>query len=203
MQRRLAPQIERYDRLDAIRTVAGVDVAYGHRGGPARAAVALFSYPELTLLEHACIVQPATFPYVPGLLSFREAPAVLAAIDRLSRRPDLLLVDGQGIAHPRRLGIASHLGLCLDLPAIGVAKSRLVGTHAEPGPNRGDRSPLADGDEEIGAVLRTRRRVRPLFISIGHRVTLATAITFVLDCGRGYRLPEPCRIADRLSKVPA
>ncbi len=128
---------------------------------------------------------------------------MLAAVDRLSRRPDLLLVDGQGIAHPRRLGIASHLGLCLDLPAIGVAKSRLVGTHAEPGPNRGDRSPLTDGDEEIGAVLRTRRRVRPLFISIGHRVTLATAITFVLDCGRGYRLPEPCRIADRLSKVPA
>lgn len=202
LQGELAPLVERDDRLGAVRTVAGVDVAYGRRGGPAQAAVALFSFPDLVLLEEVRHVEEATFPYVPGLLSFREAPAVLAALDRLSIRPDLLMVDGQGLAHPRRFGIACHLGLYLDLPAVGVAKSRLTGSHGEPGPQPGDWTPLTDGDEVIGAVLRTRARVKPLFVSIGHRVSLGTAIDLVIACGRGLRLPEPCRIADKLSKHP-
>lgn len=203
LQAELAPRVVREDRFGPLATVAGVDVAYGRRGGPAQAAVVLFDFPALTVREQVRISQPASFPYVPGLLSFREAPAVLAALDALTTRPDLLLVDGQGLAHPRRFGIACHLGVFLDRPAIGVAKSRLTGAHAAPGPERGDWTPLVDGDETIGAVLRTRARVNPLFVSIGHRVSLQTAIRLVLACGRGYRLPEPCRLADRLSKQPA
>lgn len=182
------------------RTVAGIDVAYGRRGGPAHAAAVLFDLATLALLEHAEATLPPAFPYVPGLLSFREGPAAVAALAGLSRRPDLLMCDGQGIAHPRRIGIASHLGLVLDLPSIGIAKSRLIGTHAEPGPNRGDRTPLLDKDEEIGAVLRTRTNVRPVFVSIGHRVSLESAIVLVLACTRRFRLPEPIRAADRLSR---
>lgn len=203
LQSELSPLVETDDRFDALRTVAGVDVAYGRRGGPAHAAVTVFRFPDLVLLEQARIVQPATFPYVPGLLSFREAPAVLAALDHVPVRPDLLMVDGQGLAHPRRFGIACHLGVYLDIPTVGVAKSRLTGTYSEPGPERGDWTPLRDGGAVIGAVLRTRSRVKPLFVSIGHRVSLTTAIRLVLACGRGYRLPEPCRIADRVSKQPA
>ncbi len=200
LQAELAPQVEATDRLGTIRTLAGVDVAYGRRGGAAQAAVVALSFPDLVLLEQVRVTRPASFPYVPGLLSFREAPAVLEAFDRLSIRPDLILVDGQGVAHPRRFGIASHLGLWLDLPSIGVAKSRLCGTFAQPGPERGDWTPLRDGEDVLGVVLRSRKNTRPLFISIGHRVSLATAIGVVLASGRGYRLPEPTRMADRLSK---
>lgn len=180
--------------------MAGIDVAYGRRGGPVHAAAVLFDLATLTLVEQAEATLPAVFPYVPGLLSFREGPAAVAAIRSLSRRPDFLMCDGQGIAHPRRIGIASHLGLILDLPAIGVAKSRLIGAHGEPGPSRGDWTPLLDADEVIGAALRTRANVRPVFVSTGHRVSLGTAIALVLACTRRFRLPEPIRAADRLSR---
>lgn len=202
LQRQWAPQVVREDRLPMPPSlVSGIDVAYDGRRGPARAAAALFRFGDLALIESAVVTIDTVFPYVPGLLSFREAPAAIAAIAALKRKPDLLLCDGQGIAHPRRLGFASHLGLALDLPSIGVAKSRLCGQHGEPGPEPGDWTPLRDADEIIGAVLRTRRRCRPLYISIGHRVSLATAIALVLQCGRGFRLPEPCRVADRLAKA--
>lgn len=209
LQRQLAARVERDDRCDGIATIAGVDVAYGRRGGPARAAACLFDAAGLfdggglRPLDAAVCTLAAAFPYVPGLLSFREAPAAIAALGRLARRPDLLLCDGQGIAHPRRIGIASHLGLWLDIPAIGVAKSRLVGTHAEPGPAPGDWAPLCDGGEVIGAVVRTRPGVRPIYVSTGHRVSLATAIAIVLACTSRFRLPEPIRAADRLSKAAA
>lgn len=200
LQQRLSGEIVRADRFAPPATVAGIDVAYGRRGGPAHAAAVLFDLATLRPLEQAEATLAPEFPYVPGLLSFREGPAAVAAIRALRRRPDLLMCDGQGIAHPRRIGIASHLGLILDLPAIGVAKSRLIGTHAEPGPNRGDWTPLVDAGERIGAVVRTRARVRPVFVSIGHRVSLETAIALVLACTRGFRLPEPIRAADRLSR---
>ncbi|MDG4576936.1 MAG: deoxyribonuclease V [Defluviicoccus sp.] len=200
LQSRLRDHIERADRFAPPVTVAGIDAAYGRRGGPAHAAAVLFDLAALTPLEQAEATVATAFPYVPGLLSFREGPAAVAAIGSLSRRPDVLMCDGQGIAHPRRIGIASHLGLVLDLPAIGVAKSRLVGKHGEPGPNRGDWTPLVDGGDVIGAVVRTREKVRPVFVSIGHRVSLETAIALVLACTRRFRLPEPIRAADRLSR---
>jgi len=142
---------------------------------------------------------PTRFPYVPGLLSFREGPGVLAAIARLTTPPDLILYDGQGIAHPRRLGIASHLGVLLDIPGIGVAKSRLIGQHATPGEEKGDWAPLLDKGERIGAVLRSRRGCLPLYVSTGHRVSLETAIALVLACTPRYRLPETTRQAHRLA----
>jgi deoxyribonuclease V len=147
------------------------------------------------VIERAGLEAPARFPYVPGLLSFREAPALLEAFDRLRARPDVVLCDGQGIAHPRRLGIASHLGLCLDLPTVGCAKSLLCGKYEEPGLNRGDRSPLVDRGEVIGAVLRTRARVAPLFVSPGHRCDLESAVGLVLATTGKLRLPIPTRMA--------
>ncbi|MCP5365040.1 MAG: deoxyribonuclease V [Hyphomicrobiales bacterium] len=200
LQKQFAGDVVHEDRFDSLRWVAGVDVAYGRRGGPARAGVVLFDLAELRVVERTSAVLPATFPYVPGLLTFREAPAAIAALDRLQQRPELLLCDGQGVAHPRRIGFASHLGLFLDLPAIGVGKSRLVGQHDEPGPSCGDWTPLRDKGEIIGAVLRSRPGCKPIYVSIGHRVSLATAVDIVLKCLRGYRLPEPIRAADRLSK---
>ena len=172
LQHRAAEAIERADRMRTPVTIAGVDVAYGcrGRGSSARAAAVLLDLATLVVLGEASIEMPATFPYVPGLLTFREAPAAIAAIEALPLRPDLLLCDGQGIAHPRRCGIASHLGLALDLPSIGVAKSRLIGTCDEPPPEKGSWTPLLDKGETIGVCLRTRAAVRPLFISIGHRV---------------------------------
>jgi len=167
--------------------------------GRIRAAVAVLDADSLELAESAVVSVTARFPYVPGLLSFREAPAVLLALSRLRQPPDLLLCDGQGIAHPRRLGIACHLGLVSGLPSIGVAKSRLVGSYREPGAARGDWSELRDGEEIIGAVLRSRQGVKPLFVSIGHRVCLQTAIAWTLRCVTRYRLPETTRAAHRLA----
>lgn len=201
VQLELAARVERADRLGTVRTVAGVDVAYG-RGNPLRAAVVVLEFDGLAIIETATVTMEARFPYVPGYLSFREIPAVLAVLERLSVWPDLVLCDGQGIAHPRRFGLASHLGVLTGLPTIGVAKSRLVGTHGEPGLERGDWVFLMDKDEVIGAVLRTRAGVKPIYISIGHRVGLEAAIAFVLSCTTRYRLPETIRAADRLSKFP-
>jgi len=198
IQRRLrslvqtAPEVA----LDRVRIVAGVDASYKD---VAKAAVVALSFPALDVLETAVAVREIPFPYVPGLLSFREAPAVLDALAKLRARPDVLIFDGQGLAHPRRLGLASHLGVYLDLPSVGCAKSRLVGRYDEPGPTMGDRSPLMDRGEVIGTVLRTKPRTNPLFVSVGHKVDLETAVGLVLACLRGYRLPEPTRLADRLA----
>jgi len=181
------------------RVIAGLDVAFPERGRTARAAAVVMRLPQLDELERACAEAPVTFPYVPGLLSFREAPVLIQALQRLRSPPELLLCDGQGIAHPRRFGLACHLGVVTGLPAIGAAKSRLIGEYKPPGRERGARSPLCRDGEPVGAVLRTRTGVRPLFVSPGHRVGIDTAVDLVLECGGGYRLPEPTRRADKLA----
>ncbi len=179
-----------------VRTVGGVDVSV--RGDWSRAAVVVLSFPDLVPLASALAEAPVTFPYVPGLLSFREGAVILDAWSRLPLLPDLLLFDGQGIAHPRGMGIAAQMGLWLERPTIGVGKTRLYGSFAPPGNQRGDGSPLWDEKDpscEIGAVLRTRTGCKPLFISPGHRMDIPRAVDFVLRCGAGYRLPEPTRLA--------
>jgi deoxyribonuclease V len=195
------------NRLGDVRTVAGVDVAVW--GDVARAAVVVLRYPELELLEVARAERPVTFPYIPGLLAFREAPAILAACAELRTGPDLFLFDGHGLAHPRRMGLACHVGLCLDRPAVGCAKSRLCGEHEELPPAAGAWVPLRDGPETIGAVVRTRQGGRPVYVSIGHKVDLETAIRYVLTACRpagaglrGYRLPEPCRLVHQAASDP-
>jgi deoxyribonuclease V len=205
LQRELRPHLILADRLGSVRRVAGVDVGFEANGTVTRAAVAVLRYPELDLLETAIARRPTEFPYIPGLLSFRELPAVLEALDQLRELPDLLLCDGQGIAHPRRLGIASHLGLLVDVPSIGVAKTRLCGAHEEPPTRpRGAWTPLRAAEGEIiGAVLRTRPGVKPLYVSPGHRIGLETAIAYVLGCCTRYRLPETTRHAHRLASKPS
>lgn len=183
----------------AIKVMAGVDAAFGDE--EAFGTACLFSFPELEFLEEAWAVKKISTPYIPGYLSFREAPAILAALKKLKTRPDLILVDGQGIAHPRRMGIASHLGILLNVPTIGCAKSRLVGEYPEPGMKKGDWSPLKIDQETVGAVLRTRDGVRPLFISPGQGVDLKASIEIVLKAVSQFRIPEPLRRADRLSKI--
>lgn len=200
LQETLASRVEREDRLGPVRTVCGVDVHYSADGGTAHAAAVLLSFPALEPRGNAFARKRVSFPYVPGLLSFRELPAALAALESLRSVPDLVLCDGQGIAHPRRCGFASHLGLLADLPCIGVAKRRLIGEHRSPPARRGDWTPLLDGDEPIGAVLRTRKGVKPVYVSIGHRVSLETAVRYVMACTTRYRLPEPLRSAHRLAR---
>lgn len=199
IQLALRAHVVTQDRLGPVCYVAGIDVGFEQAGQVARAAVVVLNFPELTPHAQAQARCKTTFPYVPGLLSFREVPVVLAALDKLKTPPDLLLCDGQGFAHPRRFGLACHIGVLTDLPAIGVAKTRLLGTHAEVAPTRGAWQPLLDRDEVIGAVLRTRSNTRPLYVSIGHRVCLATAIDYVLACSPRYRLPETTRLAHRLA----
>lgn len=202
LQQQLRGFVRVEDDFGEIRTVAGVDVGFEQKNTITRAAVAVLAYPSLELIASAIARQPTRFPYVPGLLSFREIPAVLEALQQLERLPDLLLCDGQGIAHPRRMGIATHLGLLLDRPTIGVGKSRLLGTHEEPGLEKGQWQPLHDKEEEIGCVLRTRTGVKPLFISPGHRVGLTSAREWVMHCLTRYRLPETTRWAHRLASGP-
>ena len=199
LQRSLRTHLILEDQLDLIQRVAGVDVGFEADGSVTRAAVAVLRYPELDLVETAIARRPTTFPYRPGLLSFRELPAVLAALEQLRVLPDLLLCDGQGIAHPRRFGIASHLGLLVDIPSIGVAKTRLCGQHGEVPDARGAWTPLWATGDIIGAVLRTRMGVKPLYISPGHRVSLETAVAYVMGCCTRYRLPETTRHAHRLA----
>jgi deoxyribonuclease V len=194
-QRVLAPRVVRAGDLGRLRTIAGVDTSV--RDGRVRSAIVVLSYPGLEPLDLALHERALDFPYVPGLLAFREVPAVLAAFERLRVRPDLLLVDGHGLAHPRRFGIACHLGVELDLLAIGCGKSILVGAHREPGARRGSRTRLVHRGDVVGMALRTRERARPVFVSIGHRVDLASAVRLVLSTTRGFRLPEPIRAADR------
>lgn len=200
LQRDLAAWVETADRLPGpIHSVAGVDVGFEEGGRVTRAAVAILRFPDLLPLHSAIARCPTGFPYVPGLLSFRELPAVLEALRQLPALPDVILCDGQGRAHPRRFGLACHLGVLLDRPTLGVGKTRLIGTHAEPGPDKGDRTPLLDKGEVIGAVLRTRPGVKPLYVSCGHRVGLDTAVALVLACTTRYRLPETTRAAHRLA----
>lgn len=185
----------------AVNTVGGVDVGI-MPAGRARCAIVVLRYPALTGLEAAIAEVPLVFPYIPGLLAFREGPAVLAAWDKLQTQPDLLIFDGQGIAHPRGIGIASQMGLWLERPTIGAAKSRLYGRHAAPGPKRGDMTPLYDERDPtrvIGAALRTRPGVHPMYISPGHLIDLEHALAFTLSCCAGYRLPEPTRQAHRVA----
>jgi len=202
IQQALRSRVVREDSLNAVAHVAGVDVGFEQGGTVTRAAVAVLRLADLALVDSALARLPTSFPYVPGLLSFREVPAALEALRGLSIAPDLLLVDGQGIAHPRRLGVASHLGLLCDIPSIGVAKSRLIGAHGEVPDQRGAWTPLLDRGELIGAVLRTRPGVKPLYVSSGHRISLHTAIAYVMACVTRYRLPETTRWAHRLASGP-
>ncbi len=197
LQKQLAGQVIRKNRLGRIDTVAGVDVHLNNE--IAQAAVVVLDFPGLEVQDCAVARRHVTFPYIPGLLSFREGPVILDALKKLAPKPDLLIFDGQGVAHPRRLGVASHIGLLADLPSIGCAKSRLCGQYREPGQVRGSHVPLMDKGETIGAVLRTRTDVKPVFVSVGHGIDLTTSIEYVLACCRGYRLPETTRRAHRIA----
>jgi len=199
IQESLLNRLVLHDDFGAIKTVAGVDVGFEENNTITRAAIAVLDFKSLELIESAIARRPTTFPYVPGLLSFREIPAVLQAMLELKQTPDLLLCDGQGVAHPRRFGIAAHLGLLTDIPAVGVAKSRLIGTHGDVPLEKGSHVPLMNKGEQIGVVLRTRTNVKPLFISPGHRVGMKSAIDFVMRCTTRYRLPETTRWAHKLA----
>jgi len=197
IQRQLRGKVSKERSFGEVHTVAGVDV--GFKGEVARAAVVVLSYPELQPLDYSVAELPVEFPYIPGLLSFREGPSVLAALEKLTTEPDLFIFDAQGLAHPRRMGLASHIGIIIDRPSIGCAKSRLCGTHHQPGPERGSYVHLYDDGEIIGAVVRTRTGVKPLYVSIGHRIDLESAIEYVLGCCRNHRLPETTRYAHRVA----
>jgi len=195
LQRRLAGQVSMNCGVLTPRFVAGVDVSVARAEGMATGAVVVLEYPEFNVVETKVIRGQIDFPYIPGLLSFRESPVILAACEELTVTPDLVLVDGQGVAHPRRFGLASHLGLFLDTPTIGCAKSRLCGRHEVPGAEQGKYAELVDEDEIIGVALRTKQGTNPIYVSVGHKVDLNSAIYWVGECCRGYRVPEPTRLA--------
>jgi deoxyribonuclease V len=199
IQQRLRDRVVVEDRIGRVRFVAGVDVGFESGNTVTRAAVAVLELPGLELRDHGIARLPTSFPYVPGLLSFREIPAVLDALAALHHMPDLILCDGQGLAHPRRFGIACHLGVLTDIPTIGVAKTRLIGEHVPVSEHKGEWRPLTHGGETIGAVVRTRTNVKPVFVSVGHRISLATAIEYLMRCISRYRLPETTRWAHRLA----
>ena len=199
IQERLRHKVVTSDRLEKVEYVMGVDIGFKDNYKISQAAAVVLSYPKLELVEKAIACIPTTFPYVPGYLSFREIPAILEAVALIKQTPDLILCDGQGLAHPRRLGLASHLGVLLDLPTIGVAKSRFIGEH-EPVPlEKGSHQPLLDKNETIGVVLRSRTNIKPIYVSIGHKISLPTAIDYVMGCLTKYRLPETTRWADKLA----
>jgi len=198
IQQALAPMVRQRPPRGPLRLVAGLDAAFSRDDRTCIAAVVLWDLRTQAVVEEHTSIRPLTFPYVPGLLSFREAPALIGALRQLSRRPDVLICDGHGLAHPRRFGIACHVGIITGLPSIGCAKSRLVGTHRQPGLKRGAVTPLIDGGEVVGSVLRTQDGVKPVFVSVGHETDLRGAERLVLACAPRYRLPEPTRLADRL-----
>ena len=201
LQRDLAPRVERSDRVDEIRLVAGADVGYDKRSERLCAGVVVLDADTLECVERVTHEDEARFPYVPGLFSFRELPPLLATFEQLSSVPDLVVCDGHGVAHPRRFGLASHLGLVLDLPSIGCAKTPFHGRHGVPGEARGSTAPIlaeAPDDEVLGAVVRTRDGVKPVYVSVGHRVSLDTAVAHVLALAPRYRQPETTRLADAL-----
>ena len=199
LQKRLCPRVRTDLRLRDPATIAGVDVGYSRALGLSVATVAVLAYPSLDLVESAVATTPTPFPYVPGLLSFRELPPILRALDQLSATPDMILVDGHGRAHPRRFGIACHLGLWLRIPTIGVAKTRLCGEYEEPGLTKGSLAPLVDGTELLGMVVRTRTRVRPVFVSVGYGIPVEDCVIRTLAATPRYRLPEPIRQAHNLA----
>ena len=199
IQQDLRGKVIREDRFRRIHSVAGVDVGYSEDGKTTRAGVVVLNYPHLEGIDQATALMPVSFPYIPGLLSFREIPVILGALEKLTSLPDLLVCDGHGYAHPRRFGLACHLGLLTGLPSIGVAKSILVGEHAPLASERGSQSQLIEAGEVIGLALRTRQEVRPVYVSTGHRISLETAAGFILNCSPKYRLPEPLRLAHHLA----
>ena len=199
IQEKFRSKIITTNQLKRVNTVAGIDIGFENKGKITRAAIAVLNFPDLEIMEKQVVRDKTRFPYIPGYLSFREIPAALIAFDKLNTIPDLLLCDGQGLAHPRRFGLACHLGLWTGIPSIGVAKARLIGTHKEVGSEKGDWQELMDKDEIIGAVLRTRSNVAPVYVSIGHKVDLATAIDYTLRCTTRYRLPETTRWAHKLA----
>lgn len=201
IQKQLREKLRIADDFGTPKTVLGVDVGYNLTTGMSRASIVLMDLATLTPLQNIVVETPTTFPYIPGLLSFREIPAILAAMAQLEAMPDILMVDGHGIAHPRRMGIAAHLGALLDMPSLGVAKKRLCGNHEDPAGQKGASTPLFHRGEQIGIVLRSREGVKPLYISPGHRMGMNSALGFVLHCLTRYRLPEPTRLADKFSKV--
>ncbi|HEY8963536.1 MAG TPA: deoxyribonuclease V [Alphaproteobacteria bacterium] len=190
-----------HDDFDKIERIAGIDVGYDPVRNVSKAALVLLDIENLKPIVSITAEDPTPFPYIPGLLSFREAPVIIRALEQLKEIPDILFIDGQGIAHPRRLGVAAHMGVLTGLPSIGIAKSLLCGNYKEPGPLKGSKSTLTHKGEIIGTVLRSKEKCKPLFISPGHRITLDTAVDLVERCLTRYRLPEPTRLADKLSKI--
>jgi deoxyribonuclease V len=195
LQRELADRVDRLTPLPSCTFVAGADASYNRFSPICFAAVVVLRTSDWTIVETQTAVRETTFPYVPGLLTFREAPVLLEAFAKLQHRPDAAILDGQGIAHPRRLGLSAHVGLWLDFPCVGCAKSLLIGTYREPGPKAGSRTRLLDHGEVIGSVLRTRDNVKPVYVSIGHKIDLQSAVRLVQRACRGCRLPEPTRQA--------
>lgn len=201
LQKELCPQVVARGRVGRPGLVAGADVAYSTRRQVMVGCVVVLSWPEMDVVEEVAVTNNVPFPYVPGLLSFREAPVLLRAFRRLRHEPDVVFIDGHGLSHPRRFGVACHLGLCLDRPVIGCAKSRLTGAYREPALSRSSESALTDAKGEvIGAVLRSRARVKPIFVSVGHRIGLREAVRLTLACTKGFRIPEPTRQADLLAE---
>ncbi|HLM03133.1 MAG TPA: deoxyribonuclease V [Pyrinomonadaceae bacterium] len=201
LQKQLACEVITEDELAAepIKTVAGIDLGYDAKNDTSRAVVVVLKFPELELIESSEAILPIQFPYVPGLLSFRETPVAIKALEKLENAPDLILCDGQGMAHPRRFGIACHIGLLADVPTVGVAKSLLVGRFENLGETRGSLAPLIHKNEQVGVALRTKDKVQPLYVSVGHRISLETAVGYVLECAPKYRLPETTRLADKMA----
>jgi deoxyribonuclease V len=197
IQRRLSSRVVRRDTFSSINRICGVDVSF--KEGQAQAACVVMNYPDLVVVETRVHRSRVVFPYIPGLLSFREIPALLPALEGIESDPDLVIADGQGIAHVRGMGLASHLGILLDIPTIGCAKSRLLGSYRMPGPHKGDWEYLFNGKNVIGAVLRTRHGVKPLFVSIGNGVSLRSAMYYVISCCGRYRITEPIRAAHKLA----
>ena len=198
IQQRLRQDVKIGACVKDIRYIAGADVSVARSGPTVYAGVVVLDYDSLEVVERQGVVTRTNFPYIPGLLSFREAPALLQAFAQLDYTPDVVVFDGQGLAHPRRFGLACHLGVLLDVAAIGCAKSWLTGRYEEPPPIRGGHTPLiADDNTTIGAVLRTKDATKPVFVSVGHKMTLAQSVDILLHCGRGYRIPEPTRLADQ------
>ncbi|MEO1619053.1 MAG: deoxyribonuclease V [Planctomycetota bacterium] len=199
IQLELASVVEERNRMsDEIRYVAGVDVAYRKRDNRVYAGVVILDSETLEVIESRTVVGESRFPYIPGLFAFREVPHLLQAFKNVERVPDLVICDGQGIAHPRRCGLASHLGVLLDVPTIGCGKTRHIGEFSEPDMSRGSFSPLVEGEETIGSVLRTQDGIKPLFVSIGHRVSLPSARDWILRLANRYRQPEPIRCANEV-----
>jgi deoxyribonuclease V len=197
-QKNLASKVQFISLKKPPKLIAGIDCAFSKDGKRIIAAVVVLKLPDFVPVETTSAVQKVSFPYIPGLLSFREAPVCIAAVEKLKTGPDIFIIDGQGIAHPRRLGLAAHLGLFFDKPTVGCAKSRLTGTFEEPSLEKGAYSPLKDKEEVIGAVVRTRTNVKPVFVSVGNKCLLKDAVKITLGCTTKYRLPEPTRLAHQL-----